>query len=294
MSEQPEHQPDSVTKVARDLTAIEELTAALPAEAVSKANDRLMPGGKAMVALAPDANLDEWAERIAAAELKHYATCERESHKDCTIAGAEHVEDEDDQWEEDPLRTLLFWTDEWREVHGYPLDGRTPTIVSETAFLRWALNWAWDNEPHFDDMARDVRRVRVRLENDLRAGRRSDRARVVCPDCENGPRLVRVYGETERFDGWKCPRCKLRLDPDDYARAQAKQLRSKGAEHYVAFKDALATLKAQGRPERTVRKWVLDGDVDAYCERRSRSLWVWWPDLWRLHLTTPTRNRKSA
>ena len=287
-------EPDAVTKVARNLSAIEDMTAQLLTQAVHKANDPLMPGGMAMVVLAPDANLDEWSEQIAAAELKHYATCLKDSHGDCTIAGAEHVEDEDDQWAEDPLRTLLFWTDDLRETHGYPLEGRRPTIATEAGLLRHMLNWLWENEAHFYDMARDVHRVRLRLEDMLRDGRRAERSRVVCPNCENGPRLIRVYGQTEAFDGWKCPTCKQRFDADDLQRAQAKQLRSQGAQRFVPFRDALATLRDQGRPERTARQWVLDGEVEGYCDRRSRTLWVWWPDMWRLHLTTPTRKRAAS
>lgn len=302
---------DAVTKVARNLTEIENLTASLPAQAAHKAADRLMPGGMAMVMLGPDADLDEWAEQIAYAELRHYATCEKDSHKGCTVAGAEHVEDEDDQWTEDPLRTLLFWTDEWRERHGYPLEGREATIVGEVKFLRWCLNWAWENEPHFEDFADDVHQVRLRLESALLAGRRAERSRVRCPnpECENKPRLILVRARRhaardadlleqvatiQTEDHWKCTACKTRYDADAYRRAYGQQLRSQGAERYVPFRDALATLRDQGRPERTVRKWVIDGEVDAYCDRSTRRLMVWWPDLWRLHLATQTRNRRSA
>jgi hypothetical protein len=26
----------------------------------------------------------------------------------------------------------------------------------------------------------------------------------------------------------------------------------------------------------------------------THEVWVWWPDLWRLHLTTATRNRSQG
>lgn len=373
---------DPVTKVARDLTEIENLTRALEEQVTHKATDRLMPGGRAMVALGPDADLDEWAEQIAYAELHHYAACDKDSHKDCTIAGAEHVEDEDDQWSEDPLRSLLFWTDEWRRERGYPLDGRSPTLLTEAAFLRNCLTWAWDNEPHFEDLARDVNRARQALELTVNAGRHVERSRVVCPDCPDDRRLIKVHGplrtigyrcracgtggiispdathcanpwcwtplppapilaSDSREDRWKCTNCKRRFDAADARDALAKQLRSQGAERYVSWADAVSTLRAQGRAKRTVYKWleptveheadvctecgerwepseypacpaeiddedecggllrpVYSGDPDAvvegWCEVKTRRTFVWWPDLWRRHLSTPTRKRQSA
>lgn len=297
---------DPVTKVARDLTEIENLATHLASQAISRANDRLMPGGRAMVALARDADLEEWSEQIAAAELRHYAGCDKESHRDCTVSGAEHVEDEDDQYDEDPLRTLLFWSEAWREEHGYPLDGRAPTLSTETGFLRHMLNWAWDNEPHFADFARDVNRTRLRLENLLYAGRRVERTRVHCAreGCESKPRLILIRARRQVVDGlddelvtedyWKCPACKARYDRDAYNRAFAQQLRSEGAERYVKIGDAIGTLRAQGRSERTIRKWFGECQVEAYCDPVTHETWVWWPDLWRLHLATQTRNRGIA
>lgn len=266
-----------VTKVARNLSAIEDMTAALLTQAVHKANDREMPGGDAMVALASVASPEAWEHIFEAAEAHE---------RDTTYA-----DDQDDTWEP-PLQTLLFWSEQWRAEHGYELD-RRPTIASEAGFIRWALNWAWENEAKWDDFARDIHRARLRLEDVLYAGRRAERSRVVCPDCD-GVRLIKVYGETERFDGWKCPACKKRLDADEFKRAHAKQLRSQGAERYVQWRDALATLRTQGRPERTVRQWVIDGEVDGFCDLSTRVLWVWWPDLWRLHVATPTRQRKVS
>lgn len=272
-----EVQPDAVTKVARNLSAIEDMTAALLTQAVHKANDRFMPGGDAMASLAIVASPEAW-ENV-------YESGER-GGKDVG-----HVEDEDDTWEP-PLQTLLFWSEQWREEHSYVLDGR-PTIASEANFIRWCLNWAWDNELHWDDFAQDVHQARLRLENVLHAGRRAERSRVVCDRCDEPPRLIKVYGSDRAEDRWKCPACKHRFDQDDFDRAHAKQLRSTGAERWVPFADALSTLRTQERPERTVRQWLLDGAVDVrFTDAGVRE--VWWPDLWRLHLATPTRKRRSA
>lgn len=269
------HEPDAVTKVARNLSAIEDMTAALLTQAVHKANDRMMPGGAAMVSLASVANQEAWEHIFEAAE---------HNGRDVT-----HVEEEDDTWEP-PLQTLCFWSEQWRKEHGYELDQR-PTIASEANFIRWCLNWAWDNEPHFEDFARDVHRARMRLENVLYDGRRAERTRVVCDRCEPGPRLLKVYGDTEADDRWKCPACKHRFDLDDFGRAHAAQLRSQGAERFVNLRDAIGTLKAQGRPERTIRKWFEECQVEAWCDPVTREVRVWWPDLWRLHCATQTRKR---
>lgn len=268
---------DPVTKVARNLSAIEDMTAQLLTQAVHKANDREMPGGDAMVALASVASPEAWEHIFEAAEAGERDTS--------------YADDQDDAWEP-PLQTLLFWSEQWRAEHGYELD-RRPTIASEAGFIRWALNWAWENEPHFDDFAKDIHRARLRLEDVLYDGRRAERSRVVCDRCERAPRLVKVYGDTEHEDRWKCPACKHRFDVGEFNDAHARQLRSQGAARYVPWRDALATLRTQGRPERTVRQWVIDGEVDGFCDLRTRALWVWWPDLWRLHVATPTRRRAS-
>lgn len=284
---------DALTKVARNLTAIEDMTNALLTQAVHKANDKLMPGGTAMVALASVASPEAWEHIFEAAEGRGHDTS--------------HIEDEDDTWEP-PLQTLLFWSEQWRDTHGYMLDGR-PTIASETNFIRWCLNWAWDNEPRFLDFAHDMHQARLRLENVLYAGTRAERSRVVCSECEKAPRLVKVYATPEDklpaeedihwwhlTDHHKCPNkeCRTRFDDSAFRRAHAKQLRSQGAERFVSLRDAVGTLRAQGRPERTIRKWFEDCQVEAWCDTATREVWVWWPDLWRLHLSTATRRREVA
>lgn len=297
MTETPE--PGPVVKVARDLTEIIRLTCRLRAQAVTKANDKLMPGGPAMVALASVANPDEWAEKIAAAELWHFAKCDQASHKDCVIRGAEHVEDEDDQDAEDALRILRWWSEERRQRYDFPLGDRRPSLTSEASFLRWALDGMWRDEPQWGDFAADVNKARRKLEDVLHAGMRQQRTRVPCnrPTCEKRPRLIKVYGETEAFDHYKCPACKYRFDVDEYQRAYAEQLRSKGAERFVPIREAIATLAAHGRSENTVRKWLASDEDDAPTTAWEAHTWrrmVWWPDVWRKHLTTATRRRDVA
>lgn len=291
MTEQAEVQADPVVKVARDLREIVEMCAHLDDQAEHKANvkldGRVLPGGLAMVALSPVANLEAWENQQQAAERtgRPYAS----------------AEDEDGDWEP-PLQTLLFWSEQWRAQHGQEFEPEPhrpyPTVATEANWIRWALNWAWDNEPQWDDFAADVRAARVRVENVLYAGNRAERTRITCDHCEKAPRLIRKYGDATdgTEDWWLCPSCKHRFDTEGVSRAHAKMLRSEGAEKWVHQIDAIGTLKAQGRAEPTVRAWLVDKTiaVSSYCDPVTHVVWVWWPDLWHKHLTTATRKRTSA
>lgn len=283
MNESTEAQAGPVVKVARDLTEIVNMTAELDDQAEHKANARIdgtgLPGGLAMVAMAGVANLEAWEHRYEAAERLGQDTS--------------WIEDEDDTWEP-PLQTLCFWSEQWRAEHGAEYDQR-PTVASEANFIRFLLDWAWDNELHWDDFAADIRKARVRMENVLYAGSRPERTRIVCNRCDAKPRLIVLRGKADDCsdDMWKCPGCKVRLDAEDVRRAHAAMLRSEGAERWIAQADAIGTLKAQGRPERTVRAWLAAGEGSAYCDPVTHQVWVWWPDLWRRHLVTGTRKKNS-
>jgi hypothetical protein len=282
-----EAEASPVTKVARDLTEILSLYESLRAQATATANHALMPGGPAMAALGNVANLEAWGHMQQATE--RYESGVEGYRKAYTSA-----EDEDPEEAWSPFQLLEFWSEDWRRVHEAEYEQRT-TIASEAGFLRWALNWAWDNEPRWDDFAKDVRAARVRLENILYAGRRQERSRIVCPDCDPEVRLLVLRGSDADGgdDLWKCRRCTRRLLGDDVRKAHAKMLRSQGAERWLHQADALGLLKAQGRPERTVRQWLADGEGAGYCDPATHEVWVWWPDLWRRHLSTPQRQRTA-
>lgn len=283
MNDQPEVEAGPVVKVARDLSEIVAMTAELDEQAEHKANANIdgkgLPGGLAMVALAPVANLEAWLNRLG--------TAERQGRNVAPI-----LEDEDETWEP-PLQTLLFWSEDWRRTHDADYDSAR-TIGTEATFLRHLLGWAWDNEPRWDDFAQDIRNARVRMENVLYAGNRAERTRIECNQCEaKSRRLIKLYGNATdgSEDIWKCPACKFRFDADETRRAHAKMLRSEGAEKWVHQADAVATLKTQGRAETIIRKWLAEGEGEAYCDPSTHEVWVWWPDLWRKHLATPRRNR---
>jgi len=256
--------------VAQHLTAIVELSERLEDQAINDANDHLMPGGLAMVALASVANLEAWAHKVDAAE-RH---------------GLRLAIEDDDEWVP-PLQTLLFWSEDLRRTHDLENESR-PTIASEANVIRWALDWLWENEPHFEDFARDMRDARRQTETLLMAGERADRIRVTCPDCEAGKRLIIMYGATEDDDQWKCPACKHRFTADDVDRAYRKQLRHQGAERWVRMADAVSIMRGYGWRGESVRGWVDGTDVEAATDDTG-TLFAWWPDLWRAHLVNRQR-----
>lgn len=270
-----------VVKVARDLREILRLYGELQEQAIADANSRLMPGGAAMHQLGPVANLEAWGNLVDAGEIlgRAYASTEDE--------------DPDEAWS--AYQTIEFWAESWRRERGDDYDMRR-TIATEAGYVRQALEWAWDNEAHWDEFAADIRRARVKLEDVVHDGRRAERSRIVCNQCTSEARLVRIYGEAidGSEDRWKCPACKHRFDADGVHRAHAKMLHSEGAERWIHLADAIGTLKAQGRPERTIRAWLAEGVGDTFCDPVDHSVWAWWPDLWRKHLTTPTRNRANV
>lgn len=190
---------DPLLPVAADLRAILDLHRDLPQQAANHATSRLMPGGLAMVALGP----------VASPEAVGYVVDSIENGRlDC----ADEIPDNDDDWEP-PLQTLRFWSEEWRRLHDREVDGWT--VRTEAGFLLTALQWAWDNEPHWDDFAKDVRAARRRLEDVLHDGEREERSWVPCLDCSENRqglpiavRLVRYWGTVAAADGWICPRCK--------------------------------------------------------------------------------------
>lgn len=283
-----------IVKTARDLTEITRLRERLLAQAIQKAtattDGTSLPGGDAMVALAHVADPETNARRVALAEERHLATCMRTDHTKCWTGS----EDEDDT--EPVLQTLRFWSEQWREQHGLPLEGRRPTIATEANIIRGLLDWAWDNLTNWDAFAKDIRSARVRLEDLLYAGARQELTRIVCNQCKpdtktsDKPRLLRLYGpETDGSgDRWKCPACKTRLDADGVQAAHAAMLRSEGAEKWVPQADAIGILRALGRSENTVRSWIRRCQAESYCDPITHMVYVWWPSLWRLHLTAAT------
>lgn len=259
-------EPSPVVKVARDLTEILALHDALTAQAVAHANDRLMPGGMAMVALGPVADPEVYERRIEVAEAGELAGLRS--------LDLSHLAEEDDAWEP-PLQTLRFWSEERRERYGYPLEDRTPTVATEAGFLRWALDAMWRDEPRWEDFADDMHDARMRLENLLHAGVR-DELGVPCmyDECKG----KRIRRKVVRYAGkwvhtpWRCPSCEREWSEDQYARMVtaahvAAQREDVDGRLWVSLHEAAREL---GRSIKTLRTWVNRGELAVACIVRGR------------------------
>lgn len=192
--------------VAQDLTAIVDMSEALEDQAINDANDHLMPGGLAMVAQGPVANLEAWAHKLDAAER----------------LGLHPAIEDDDEWEP-PLQSLLFWSEDLRRIHDQEFEPAPhrprPTEATEANIIRHHLDWLWENEPKWDDFAQHIADARARMEALLAEGLRSKRGvpclSVDCSggilvqpvadrrrECGCGPRPVLQHAEHARCD---CP-----------------------------------------------------------------------------------------
>lgn len=196
--------------VAQHLTAIVELSERLEDQAINDANDHLMPGGLAMVALGAVANLEAWSNKLEAAERR------------ALEYGLALVIDDDEEWLP-PLQTLLFWSEDLRRIHDQEFEPTPhrpyPTTATEANIIRHHLDWLWENEPRFMDFAEDMAGVVKRLEALLTEGLRAKRGvpclSVECDggilvqpvanrrgECGCGPRPVLQHAEHARCD---CP-----------------------------------------------------------------------------------------
>lgn len=262
----------TVVQVAQDLSEIERLAERLLTQAVAKANDRLMPGGHAMVGLGNVGSRAAQDAYVEAAEARWWSdpNATRQNRPDVS-----HLNDEDDSWEP-PLQTLLFWSEERRERYGYPLEGRKATVATEASFLRWALDAMWRDEPRWVDFAEDVESARARLEATLSAGSRPVARGVSCmyDECR-GARLIRTTvpargtrGEKAwRLTDWHCPKCKRTWSEEDYSRNVYGAIER---QHWLELDTEIwctvdRAARKVGRPEGTVRAWVSRGEVSALC-----------------------------
>ena len=278
---------DPTMKVTRDLREIVQLSLHLHTQATNKANQiidgHVLPGGYAMVSLTPVANLEAWENQYEGWEQFNTTT-------DGPTFDLTHIEDEDDTWEP-ALQTLRYWSDRYRRSHNAEWD-HIPTVNTEAKFLAHLANWIWENEPEWEHFAHDINRARVRLENVLYAGTRPERTRVNCTNeaCETKPRLIRVYGLSVTQDHYKCPGCKNRYDPGQFARAKLQHLDSEGADRHVKMQDARDVIN---RPNRTWTKWLRYWYVRNYRDPVTGQVWVWWPDVREMDRETKRRNRAA-
>lgn len=248
-----------IIEVQRNLTTIIAMCVELRAQAINDAqateDGHSLPGGKAMIALAPVANQEAWTNRYEAAE--HWGR------------DASYIEAEDDAWEP-PLQTLCFWSEQWRTERGVVLDVR-PTIESEANFIKFNLEWVFDNELHWADFAKDIAKALARIENMLHAGERPERG---VPCMYDGARLERSL-ECKRTKGvevwdwsdWSCPKCHRTWTDSAYwanvnAANEAAQREEIEGEAWVSVDYAARELK---RSAKTIRTWLDRREVASIC-----------------------------
>lgn len=280
---------DPLVRIARDLRAILVMAPLLTERGIDLSADHEMPGGDALVALAPVALPSAWerrAELVEAAWMDEHATfCRLSDRTRIALDDTRRPTFDEDDDHEPPLQTLLFWSEDWRARLGMDY-GQDPTLASEANFLANAdvITWAQTHEPRFEHFATSIADTRARVENVVREGEQITRSRVVCDKCDKGKRLVLVHGKGNRPDTWKCPSCKARFDPDALHRAHARQMRAEGAARWVDRTEAIGVLRAQGWQERVVRAWIADDpELETRTDLTGR-VHVWWPDVWRKHL----------
>lgn len=260
------HPTAKVAALLSEIVAMyDELREAAIHSASAKVDGTSLPGGAAMVALGPVANLEAWEHMTEASERLARAYTSAED------------EDPDDAWS--AFQLLEFWSEAWRRETGAEY-GQRPTITSEANFIRWSLDWAWDNEPGWDDFANDVRTAHLRLEDILKAGHRTE-VGVPCLACSTD--LIRPTHrrrEHDRCNGhdgvcylphdrcphdrgglrdeWVCPNedCGRVYDMESYARATSH------AAFIVAEWLPLDQVMARtGAPRGSIQGWATRGKV---------------------------------
>jgi hypothetical protein len=263
-------------RINRDLGAVERLYADLHWQAVASYKDREMPGGRAMNMLGPAANRERWDEQYFAAEMQVW--------EDDSRSWPEFVDYFDDQVDSDqhPLFVLDSWAQVVREERDQPTSLKA-TVSRCVDYLHGSVDWMlhtneWNELEWFavHEFARELRSLVTSMENVLSAGRRSDRIRTMCMYCDEAPRLVRRWTESEDRDHWYCPGCGHGYDIDGVIRARHQRLLSEGADRWVAIDIARDVADVD---RRTWWSWRSRLQVRAACEIQTKRMVVWWPSV---------------
>jgi hypothetical protein len=275
---------DPTLSVAINLREIARLADMLEDQAYHHANAKDFPGGDALAAMAPVANLEAWQNKLDTAERLWLDG-----------QGPEPFSDDSDEWEP-PLQLLLFWTELWR----MDLDTETehPTLDTETG-------WIIDNLPtlhllyrdqRWDLFEQDVAKARRSLENTLRDGERQQSG-APCVNCRRN--LLRLTDPKTGglTDDWRCPGCQREYNPEQYRNAVAAGYASLQVEN-IDDQGTWATVQRAAnevkRSPRTVKSWIGEGIVRRACLLLGRRDVVSLDDVQREADTRKRRNRDVA
>ncbi len=178
----------------------------------TRASERPMPGGDALVLLAGGAGADEARRRKRDADAKTAVT---------GLANREPEWGADDR-DTDPLSVaweLARHEDDWRRIRREPAAVGVAGVLSAAAYLTTNLGWAASRHPEFPDFAADVRRLRGILERVTGTHERPEVCPdAVCLDCED--RLIKRYTDQGLDDEWSCGSCRRVYGPQDYLLAR--------------------------------------------------------------------------
>lgn len=280
-------------RIARNLSAIEDMFARLRTEAINRAGDPHIPGGAAMVLLGPGADVEAFGY-AQMSELFGRTTGVTE------VAIAGDVEP--------PLSFLASWADIIREARGQEPSRSRAKIATEVRYLRDAIDWilATDDNGRLWwtqalDYADGLYKVRRSMENALKDGTRHERINAECRYCERHERLIVVKGDAEdgSKDWWRCPSGKHSYDAKGVRDCWTQMFIRRGdAPEWVTLRQAAA---AVNRAVGTVYKWTrpkLDTDdmpasepLVASERREDGNLWVYWADV---RAADDTRKRRRV
>lgn len=203
---------DLALDIAQSLTAITILVRDLEGEALSRYADKDMPGGEALVMIAPVANMEAYNYRQLSELFGR--TNAKDGYEDPDIDAAP------------PLLVLADWHEQIRKARGLPAATKRATILREADGIRASIDWMLaeneDGIPNFmpaDELAQALADLEKRLERILKAGDQVDRG-APCMTC--GGLLIMEYAEAKgprEDDRWHCPKCHQWSTRDQYSMA---------------------------------------------------------------------------
>lgn len=265
----PRWNPGNVAaQIGDDLTLIEGMFAALGEEAEARHGDAEFPGGDALVAMGPGADVEAFGY------MQISAMVGRISEDDVVLPTKKDLEP--------PLAFLHGWTVIIREERDQPTYLRA-NLAQEIKYIRDSIDWMFSLDEHgdmrflqVDDLAAGLNNVRRRLEGILKDGTRAEFTRVHCiaEKCESHPRLMKLYTAQVQWDRYRCPDCRTDYDRASFLMAQSENLYSAGTERFMTAREAATST---GAPIKTVYSWIQRGNVKSQMAENGKPL-VWWPD----------------
>ena len=184
---------ECVAVVREDLHTIAELCGALPEEVAHRGIN-----GEAMMLLGPSADPEAWRNRAMSAMRGR--------------VDAAYLEDCRD--EQHPTYVLGSWDQLWRDHLDHPTDLKA-TLSRLVDYLDGQLTYmSGQDEPPFEDFARDLRGCRGHLQRILGDQNQGDRANVGCFDC--GGDLERRLTTAGFEDVWTCRKCRRKYTQAEY------------------------------------------------------------------------------